>query len=293
MLRPLPRRAPALIQLPACRSALLPRSLQQQAHLSHWLKCCRYAQLLMSGTKPVTCAFYDAPGRMLWLGHADGLVSAYAIGRTTGPSCDAEHVVHWQAHRMGAVTAIVRTAAGGLWTGTSRGSLRIWSPEARQAASGGPAVSSASDIAASARELRRPHGAKPHNSGVAFLVASATGQVGQSPVSGQTSRDKTLRASLLLVKPFELSAGHCGPAEILPGIGWPADFQHQTRQILLAGGVVMQHPVAAALVCAQRRFLRGAAARARYRCPLQRPGNAAFSRCASCRCGARRAQALC
>ena len=38
MLRPLLRRAAALIQLPACRSALLPCSLQQQARLSHWLK---------------------------------------------------------------------------------------------------------------------------------------------------------------------------------------------------------------------------------------------------------------
>lgn len=187
MQRPLLRQTPALIQLTACRSALVPCSLQQHAQLSHWLTLpvLRHAQLLMSGTKPITCVFYDAPGRMLWLGHADGLVSAYASGRTAGPSCDAQHVVHWQAHRMGAVTAIVRTAAGGLWTGTSRGSLRTWAPEARQAAGGGPAVSSASDIAASARELRRPHGAKPHNSGVAFLVAPATGQVGQSANQGQ------------------------------------------------------------------------------------------------------------
>ena len=135
----------------------------------------------MSGTKPVTCIFYDAPGRLLWLGLSDGLVSAFAIGHALGPSCVAQHVVHWQAHRMGAVTAITRTAVGDLWTGTSRGSLRMWAPEARQAAGGGPAVSSASEIAASARELRRPHGAKPHNSAVAFLVAPATGQVQQLP----------------------------------------------------------------------------------------------------------------
>ena len=123
--------------------------------------------------------FYDAPGRLLWLGHSDGLVSAFAIGRAMPPSCDAQHVVHWQAHRMGAVTAITRTAAGDLWTGTLRGSLRVWAPEAGQAAGVGSAVSSASDIAASARELRRPHGAKPHNSAVAFLVAPASGQVRQ------------------------------------------------------------------------------------------------------------------
>ena len=187
-LRPLLRRAPALIAA-AClsfsASAMQPAATSLAESLADALLCPRHAQLLMSGTKPVTCVFYDAPGRMLWLGHADGLVSAFAIGRTTGPSCDAQHVVHWQAHRMGAVTAIVRTAAGGLWTGTSRGSLRMWAPEARQAAGGGPAVSSASDIAASARELRRPHGAKPHNSGVAFLVAPATGQVGQSANQGQ------------------------------------------------------------------------------------------------------------
>ena len=206
--------------------------------------------------------FYDAPGRMLWLGHADGLISAFAVGATTGSSCDMQHVVHWQAHRMGAVTAITRTAAGDLWTGTSRGSLRMWAPEARQAAGGAPAVSSARDIAASARELRRPHGAKPHNSGVAFLVAPATGQVRQQMCKQANNQGQhSARFQCCLVSPLRSQSGtqwarkdfavpefvFCRPC---------TSYQHA----LVAGGVVMQRPVAAAVVCAHRRFLGRAAA---------------------------------
>ena len=77
-----------------------------------------------------------------------------------------------------------------------------------------------------------------------------------------------------LVKPSGLVAGHTvesvGPERYsyLPGVCWLANQTAFDQQALVAGGVVMQHPVAADVVCAQRRFLGSAAARARHGCPV-------------------------
>lgn len=140
--------------------------------LLHMLTLTMTPQVVVPDAKPVTCVHYDTLSDLLWLGHADGQVTAFAVSPGQTAALNPQHVLRWQAQRTGAVTAIARTAQGDLWTGSSRGSLRIWAPEC---ASAGGAVPAAPGTA---RELRRPPGARqPHSSAVALLLAPATGQV--------------------------------------------------------------------------------------------------------------------
>ena len=140
--------------------------------LLHMLTLTMTPQVVVPDAKPVTCVHYDTLSDLLWLGHADGQVTAFAVSPGQTAALDPQHVLRWQAQRTGAVTAIARTAQGDLWTGSSRGSLRIWAPEF---ASAGGAVPAAPGTA---RELRRPPGSRqPHSSAVALLLAPATGQV--------------------------------------------------------------------------------------------------------------------
>jgi hypothetical protein len=56
-------------------------------------------------------------------GHLDGRVSGF----TTLPSEQlARRAFCWQAHKSAAVTALATTPWGELWTGSSRGSIRVW-----------------------------------------------------------------------------------------------------------------------------------------------------------------------
>lgn len=76
-----------------------------------------------------------------------------------------------QAHRAGSVTSLCRTPWGDLWTGTSRGWIRIW-----ECADAGAFADSA-EYALPMREIRRSGGARPHAGGVAHMVCPAGGQV--------------------------------------------------------------------------------------------------------------------
>jgi len=125
--------------------------------------------------KAVTCVLCEPDSDLLWLGHAGGRVSALALARQPEGAPAARLVMRWQAFRSGAVTAIARTAWGGLWTGSSRGAVRVWAPEVGGAAAAG---GGGAELVAPTRELRRSHGARPHGSAVAFLLAPAGGQVG-------------------------------------------------------------------------------------------------------------------
>ena len=93
----------------------------------------------------VTCLQVDAVRGRIWAGHATGEVTHW----------DAEtlkflHV--FQAHRNGSVNAIVLTAYGDLWTGSSRGSLRIWK-------NGGKILPRSGQ---NSSELRRANGDRAH-----------------------------------------------------------------------------------------------------------------------------------
>lgn len=53
------------------------------------------------------------------------MVSTYLIGDGTKPVSSV--LSTWRAHRYSAITAMAVTSWGELWTGSSKGSLRIWS----------------------------------------------------------------------------------------------------------------------------------------------------------------------
>jgi len=128
--------------------------------------------------KAVTCVLCEPDSDLLWLGHAGGRVSALALARQPEGAPAARLVMRWQAFRSGAVTAIARTAWGGLWTGSSRGAVRVWAPEVGGAAAAG---GGGAELVAPTRELRRSHGARPHGSAVAFLPAGRWGSVAGPP----------------------------------------------------------------------------------------------------------------
>ena len=78
-----------------------------------------------------------------------------------------------QAHRAGAITSLCRTPWGDLWTGTSRGWMRIW-----ECADPG-AFNDAGEYALPMREVRRHGGARPHSGGVSHMICPAGGQASQ------------------------------------------------------------------------------------------------------------------
>lgn len=122
--------------------------------------------------RPVTCLHVDAGGHVLWVGDAEGCVSGYDIGGEPGMSVGPAQRLHvWQAFRVGQVTTICVTPAGEVWTGSSRGHIRVWTL-------GRPASYAGEEPEPPmCRELRRAGGERPHNSAVGCLVCDATGQL--------------------------------------------------------------------------------------------------------------------
>lgn len=74
---------------------------------------------------------------------------------------------------MGSVSAICRTPWGELWTGSSRGSVRVWDM-ARLDALDEPGE-------LPARELRRNGNQRPHAGKVSHIICPAGGQVRMPP----------------------------------------------------------------------------------------------------------------
>ena len=75
-----------------------------------------------------------------------------------------------QAHRVGTITSLCRTPWGDLWTGTSRGWIRVWE------CSDPGAFSETGEYVLLMRELRRHGGARPHAGGVSHMICPAGGQ---------------------------------------------------------------------------------------------------------------------
>ena len=119
----------------------------------------------------VTATLWDGGRAVLWTGHAGGRVAGARVG-SDGLLAAPDPRLTWTANRSGAVTALVLTAGGELWTGSSRGALRAWAPDviaARAAAT--------DDDAARPRALCRPGGVRAHGAGVMAAVASTGGGV--------------------------------------------------------------------------------------------------------------------
>ena len=74
-----------------------------------------------------------------------------------------------QAHKVGSVTALCRTPWGELWTGSSRGSVRVWDIARLDA------LSEPGELLP--RELRRNGGQRPHAGKVSHIICPPGGQV--------------------------------------------------------------------------------------------------------------------
>ena len=108
-----------------------------------------------------------------------------------------------QAHRVGAITSLCRTPWGNLWTGTSRGWIRIW-----DCADPG-AFNDAGEYALPMRELRRHGGARPHIGSVSHMICPAGGQVSQQyPLKTFTAAFNYVRLSCMLAVSPETKDSH-------------------------------------------------------------------------------------
>lgn len=165
-------------------------------------------QLTVTTKKKVMCVLWDDGRDVLWVGDDDGHVSAYSIGSastsrsSTNTTTDSNrtgdvtntmksHILRyrWQAHRMGHISALSLGPTGDLWTASSRGTIRIWTPEEQQLYNkdnlsslfiGGTTSHHQHQHhgAPTCRELRRgSNNDRAHGSAVAYMKCSSDGQV--------------------------------------------------------------------------------------------------------------------
>ncbi|KAL0054630.1 hypothetical protein WJX82_000216 [Trebouxia sp. C0006] len=116
--------------------------------------------------KKPTCIHADEVAGILWTGHNDGRVCAFALDAKPGVALTGRMLNSWQAHRIGSVTVLITTPWGELWSGSSRGIIRVWRHAHKPQGETQRAV----------RELRRPGGGKPHGE-VRSMTIPAGGQV--------------------------------------------------------------------------------------------------------------------
>ncbi len=154
-------------------------------------------------SRPITCIITDEARGILWVGDKDGWVAGYAITETPGAILDpgSSKLYCWQAHRVGTVAAMCISSTGELWTGSSRGTIRIWRLQGGHhhssistisktkeslaglthtgSAGGGSSSSSGTThgVVGKPRELRRPAGERAHSDAIVSMVCSADGQI--------------------------------------------------------------------------------------------------------------------
>jgi len=160
-------------------------------------------------SRPATCLLSDEARGILWVGDKDGWVTGYDMTGRPGDLLDPEssQLYSWQAHRVGTVTAMCLSSTGELWTGSSRGTIRIWRLQGSHSFSGMNAgskkkekekYSSGSSASTTTppppagiyrtgsgttgpigkpREIRRPLGERAHSGAIVSMVCTADGQL--------------------------------------------------------------------------------------------------------------------
>lgn len=63
---------------------------------------------------------------VMWTGHSDGKICAFALDAKPGVALTGRMLNSWQAHKIGSVTVLITTPWGELWSGSSRGIIRVW-----------------------------------------------------------------------------------------------------------------------------------------------------------------------
>lgn len=182
--------------------------------------------------KTLTSIFVDQTRDIIWVGDKEGWVFGYDISGEPGVLVEDQDslIAIWQAHRVGSITALYVSPNGDLWTGSSRGSIRIWTIKAvsnkeilsknllekyrkyydRDEENRSMHSLLNHPLAPSVpRELRRSTGERPHNAPVRCITATTDGQLIWTSSSrtiliwdsitgaylGRMSRDKKYRSS--------------------------------------------------------------------------------------------------
>jgi ligand-binding sensor domain-containing protein len=126
--------------------------------------------------RKISCCLLDKNRRILWVADKDGWISGYTVANINAKAMAKEHLIHqWRACRVGFVTSMTVALNNELWTGNSRGVIRVWPHTA-----GTPTVmsifnpfSGESDM--KGRELRKSTFDKAHSSKVIALHTAANG----------------------------------------------------------------------------------------------------------------------
>ncbi|KAL4426187.1 hypothetical protein ABPG77_007469 [Micractinium sp. CCAP 211/92] len=121
--------------------------------------------------RTTACLLVDEAAGLLWVADKEGWVCAYSTTGAPSMPLNTAHRVHmFQACRVGHVTAMCRTPQGELWTGSSRGNVRVWEL-------GPPALLAEQPSPPRCRELRKGYGERAHGGPVLRLACPADGQL--------------------------------------------------------------------------------------------------------------------
>eukprot|EP00889_Picochlorum_renovo_P000771 jgi/Picre1/27801/NNA_000765.t1 len=129
-------------------------------------------------SKKISCCYMDHDRSVMWVADREGWVTGYSVKDIDAKALAREHLIHqWRAFRVGYVSAMTVAIDGALWTGSSRGVMRVW-PHA----AGPPTIVSmfkpfSSDNETKARELRRSAFDRAHGSKIIALHSAADGYI--------------------------------------------------------------------------------------------------------------------
>ncbi|KAJ4835937.1 hypothetical protein Tsubulata_021863 [Turnera subulata] len=76
-------------------------------------------------TSPAFCLTIDSANRLVWSGHKDGKVRSWKMDQPADDDTPFKEGLSWQAHK-GAITSIIISSCGDLWSGGEGGVLKIW-----------------------------------------------------------------------------------------------------------------------------------------------------------------------
>ena len=136
--------------------------------------------------KKISCCCMDHDRSIMWVADREGWVSGFSVKNINAKALAKEHLIHqWRAFRVGYVSAMTVAINGSLWTGSSRGVMRVW-----QHAAGPPTIVSifkpfSSENETKPRELRRSTFDRAHGSKIIALHSAADGYI----IWSATARD--------------------------------------------------------------------------------------------------------
>ncbi|GKV06166.1 hypothetical protein SLEP1_g18087 [Rubroshorea leprosula] len=76
-------------------------------------------------TSPTLCLLVDNGNRLVWSGHKDGKIRSWKMDQPVDDDSPFKEGLSWQAHRS-AVTSIIMSSYGDLWSGGEGGVIKIW-----------------------------------------------------------------------------------------------------------------------------------------------------------------------